>query len=121
MKNEVDRQLAAAKVIINKSKSSLSTKAPLLINDIDPFDEEQDDDEESISVENFLEDFYNNPHDCAFPSSTTHQCVTNEQVYQMIHNRSDLMKVSTSIEQQLHKPHEHICTSIDLSNFFIKT
>jgi hypothetical protein len=48
-------------------------------------------------------------------------CLTNRGVYGLLSNQSDLMKVSKTIEKQLNRPNEHMCTSIDLSMslFFI--
>jgi hypothetical protein len=120
IKNEVDRQLAAA-TIINKSKIFSGPKSPLLTN---PEEEDEEDDndfeyEDYLNLTNLLEDLTNNPNECAFPSSRQNQCLTNQQVYKLLHNKIDLMKTSKLIEQQLHKPNEQICTSIDLSMYQI--
>ena len=116
VKNEVDRQLAAAK-IINKSKVSVSTRSPLLADRSSEIDEEENerDYDEQVTVGSLLEDLTINPDQCTFPSTDHHRCLSNRQVYQLINNHSELMKVSRTIEGQLYKPHEHMCTSIDLS------
>jgi hypothetical protein len=51
-------------------------------------------------------------------STNDEKCLTNEQVYNLLNNQIDLMKFSKPIEQQINKPNEQICTSIDLSSFF---
>ncbi len=108
VKNELDKQLAAAK-IINKSKPSSATKLPFTEEDEDDFDDD------SINLTHLLEDLRNSPNECAFPSLSQNKCLSNKQVYELIKNQSDLMKISKAIEQKLHKPNEHMCTSIDLS------
>ncbi len=115
VKNELDKQLAAAK-IINKSKLLSATKLPVSSNQIDTQEDEEDfGDDDSINLTYLLEDLRNNPNDCAFPSLSQNKCLSNKQVYELIKNQSDLMKISKAIEQKLHKPNEHMCTSIDLS------
>lgn len=117
IKNELDKQLATAR-IINKSKLSSATNSPLIINQIDTENEEDDNDFEDdydLNLANLLEDLRYNPDECAFPSSRQNQCLTNKQVYKLLYNKSDLMKTSQTIERQLQKPNEHMCTSIDLS------
>lgn len=114
-KQELDRQLAAAR-IINKNKISSINKLPLSTND--DSGEDDDDDylsEEDLNPRNFIEDFANNPDECAFPSSRQTRCLTNREVFRLMNNRSDLLKTSRTIERNLFKPHEQSCTSIDLS------
>jgi hypothetical protein len=117
VKIELDKQLAAAR-IINKSQLLLATKLPLSRNQIDTEDDEDDfDHDDTITMTNLLDDLAHSPNDCAFPSSTQTKCLTNNQVYRLIKNKSDLMKISKTIDKQLHKPNEHMCTSIDLSMY----
>ena len=117
IKNELDRQMAAAR-IISKSKISQLT-ASSLANSYAHGDDEQDefdrDYEENLTVKALLEDLTSNQDRCAFPSVNDNQCFSNKQVYGLVNNRSDLMKISRSIEQQLYKPNEQMCTSIHLS------
>ena len=109
--------MAAAR-IISKSKSPPSMPSPL-VNSYAHVDDEQDefdrDYEENLTVKALVEDLAINRDGCAFPSINDHRCFSNKQVYGLMKNRSDLMKTSRSIEQQLYKPNEHMCTSIDLS------
>jgi hypothetical protein len=107
VKNEIDRQLAAARVI---SKSNVSVSTP-----IEEEEEDDDDDDEQLNVASLLEDLTINSDQCAFPSTNEQRCLSNKQVYRLINNHSELIKVSRNIEQQLFKPHERMCTSIDLS------
>jgi len=61
-----------------------------------------------------------NPDSCAFLSNNNNdKCLTNAEVYKYLYNKSDLMKLSKSIEQQINKPNEQICTSIALSSLLI--
>lgn len=117
LKQELDRQLAAARIINkNKISSSINNKLPLSVNNA--YDDDDDDDylsEEDLTPQNFLEDFTNNLDECAFPSSRQTRCLTNQQVFRLMNNRSDLLKTSRIIEQNLFKPNEQMCTSIDLS------
>lgn len=115
MNNEVLRQLAAARVI-SQGKVSVSTRSPFLTDEIeDDTDREYD---EQLTVAGLLEDLTINPDQCAFPSSSQQRCLSNKQVYQLINNHTELMKVSRNIEQQLFKPNEHMCTSIDLNRHY---
>ncbi len=83
-------------------------------------DEIEDEDyEDSIIESNLLEDLKTNPESCAFLSSNENKCLTNEQVYKLLNNQSDLIKFSKTIEQQINKPNEQMCTSIDLSLCFL--
>jgi hypothetical protein len=98
----------------------VSTKSPLIRNQIDQDEDEDEDDfdyAENLNIKNLLEDLNNNPDDCAFPSSFQNKCLTNGEVYGLLKNRSDLMKLPRTIEQQLYKPNEHMCTAIDLSMY----
>ncbi|CAF0835282.1 unnamed protein product [Rotaria sordida] len=127
IRNKLVEQLAAAK-ISNKSKISLTTKSSLLINQINKNHEEQegeiddDDDDSDYDVPlNEIElkvDLVSNPNACAFVPSSRSQCLTNQQVYTLLHNTTDLMKISKTIEEQLYKPNEHMCTSIDLNRHY---
>jgi hypothetical protein len=77
----------------------VSTKSPLIRNQIDQDEDEDEDDfdyAENLNIKNLLEDLNNNPDDCAFPSSFQNKCLTNGEVY---------------------KPNEHMCTAIDLSMY----
>jgi hypothetical protein len=117
MKNEIDRQMAMARTI-NKQKLSLSTRSPLLNRFVETDDEEQEserDYEENLTVSSLLEDLINNPDGCAFPAVNQNRCLSNRQVYQLLDNHIELMKVSHKIEEQLYKPNEQMCTSIELS------
>ena len=119
VKNEIERQLIEAKVIVNKDRVS-STVGPDSLSYVDPEDENDEDDEQddgSFDVKTLREDFDANTNECAFSTTNSSRCLTNGDVFQLIDNRSDLMKVSKSIEQQIHKANEQICTSIDLSAF----
>ena len=113
-KQELDRQLAAAR-IINKNKISSINKLPN--NQYDASGDDDDDylSEEDLNPQNFIEDFVNNPDECAFPSSRQTRCLTNREVFRLMNNRSDLLKTSRTIERNLFKPNEQMCTSIDLS------
>ncbi len=112
MKKELDKQIATAK-LLNKTKIPLTTTSSLLLND----DEEEEDDDDNLIESNLLEDLKTNPDSCAFLPTNENKCLTNERVYQLLNNRSDLMKFSKSIEHQINKPNEQICTSIALSSF----
>ena len=112
LKNELNRQLAAARIINKNEVSSLSNQS-----DHDEGDGEEEDflSEEDFNLQHLFEDFRSNPDACAFPSSKQRKCLTNRQVFRLLNNRSDLLKTSRTIEQKLSKPNEHMCTSIDLS------
>jgi hypothetical protein len=126
VKNELDQQLAAANLIDN-GRTARPTRSPLPVNNKnnhvgggggDDDDEENEIDrnyEETLTVDSLLEDLTVSPDECAFPSINQNKCLTNRQVYRLINNRTDLMKVSRDIEQQLYKSNEQMCTSIDLS------
>lgn len=101
---------------MNKTKSLSTTTIPSSSLLLDYEDEE---DEDNLSESNLLEDFKLNPNSCAFPSTNDDQCLTNEQVYHLLNNRSDLMEFSKTIDKKINNPNEQICTSIDLSLCFI--
>ena len=120
VKNEIERQLIAAKVIVNKHRASpSSTVASDSLSYVDPADDDEQDDERNgddpFDLKTLLDDFDANANECAFPAKNSTRCLTNERVFQLIDKRTDLMKLSKSIEQELHKPNERICSSIDLS------
>jgi len=115
VKNELDKQIKIAK-LLNKPNISTTTISPLLLLEDD--EDEDPDYEDNLTESYLLEDLKANPDSCAFLLNNEKNCLTNEQVYQLLNNRSDLMKFSKSIEQQIIKPTEQICTSIDLSSFF---
>ncbi|CAF4946392.1 unnamed protein product [Rotaria sp. Silwood1] len=112
VKNELDKQMLAAKVVDNKKVSS-----SLNINKEEEEDEDADYDD-NLNESYLLEDLRNSLDSCAFLSSDQNKCLTNKQVYELLHNQSDLIRFSKTIEQQMNKPHEQICTSIDLSSFY---
>ncbi|MCC6581972.1 MAG: hypothetical protein IT440_16195, partial [Phycisphaeraceae bacterium] len=121
VKNEIEQQLIAAKVIGNDHSVRSSTSSPQSLNFVDPIYDEGDDerdDDDSLDIQTFLDDFYANSNECAFPSKSSNQCLTNQRVYQLIRNQSDFIQISKSIEEQLHKPNEHMCTSIDLNRHY---
>ena len=68
-----------------------------------------------INKEDLLEDLKYNPNGCAFRSLSHKKCLTNQQVYGLLKNQSNFLQISATIEEQLHKPNEHMCTFIDLS------
>lgn len=121
IKQELDRQLAAARIINKNKLSSIDNQFDHRKDDrILPTTDEEDEDDDYLSDEDlnpkyFIEDFQNNPDECAFPSSRQNQCLTNRDVFRLLNNRSDLLKTSRTIEQKLVKPDEPMCTSIDLS------
>ncbi len=109
--------------MLNKNNLSVSTttSSSFLSKEDDEEEEEEDHDYEDNLIEsNFIEDLKINPTSCAFLSNDDSKCLTNEQVYQLLNNQSDLMKFTKSIEQRINKHNEQICTSIDLSSYFIK-
>jgi len=117
VKKELDKQIASAKSLSKRNLSStISTTISSLLNE----DEDEDLDYEDILTEsNLIEDLKTNPDSCAYLSNNEDKCLTNEQVYKYLYNKSDLMKFSKSIEQQINKPNEQICTSIALSSLLI--
>ncbi|CAF3558272.1 unnamed protein product [Rotaria sp. Silwood1] len=112
VKNELDKQMLAAKVVDNKKVSS-----SLNINKEEEEDEDADYDD-NLNESYLLEDLRNSLDSCAFLSSDQNKCLTNKQVYELLHNQSDLIRFSKTIEQQMNKPHEQICTSIDLNRHY---
>ena len=118
VKQELDRQISQAKL---NQQDKLSTTPSFEINK-NSHDEEQDDDqdEELLDESILFEDLINNPDSCAFPTTIEKTCLTNQQVYNSLNNQSVLIQFSKSIEQQLNKPNEQRCTSIDLSSFRLK-
>ena len=117
LKNELDKQLAAAR-IISKSKNSASTASPYSRDEQHAGNDEDDDDFDYNSpadMMNLREDLKDNPNECAFLSSKQTTCLTNAQAYSLLKNRTDLLRISKTIKKKLHKPNEHVCTSIDLS------
>ncbi|CAF3371762.1 unnamed protein product [Rotaria sp. Silwood1] len=120
LKNKLDQQLAAAK-ISNKSKTLLSTQPPSLYNQTNKKHEEEEDDfdyEDSLNEIDLKLDLLANPNGCAFVSPRQNKCLTNQQVYTLLSNTSDFMKISKTIEEKLYKPNEHMCTSIDLNRHY---
>ena len=115
MKKELDRQLAATR-LLKKANLSFTTTSSYLAKDEQ--EEEEEDYEDSLLESTLLEDLKTDPTVCAFLSNDDGKCLTNEQVYHLINDRSDLMKFPKSIEQQINKPNEQVCTSIDLSAYF---
>ena len=115
VKKELEKQIATTK-LLKKTNLTLTTTTP---SSILSEDEEEDDHDydDNLLESNFLEDLKINPTACAFLSNDETKCLTNEQVYGILNNRSDLMKLPKSIEQQINKPNEQTCTSIDLSSF----
>ncbi|CAF5200731.1 unnamed protein product, partial [Rotaria magnacalcarata] len=112
VKNELDKQIAAEKLLEKNKFSSPS----LNINIVE---EDEDLDYDDHLMESYLlEDLRNSLDSCAFLSKTDRQCLTNQQVYQLLNNKSDLIKFSKTIEQQINKPNEQMCTSIDLNRHY---
>ena len=105
VKSELDKQL----VDVKNNKKNISS-------DITQQDYDYDDD---LTEFDLLEDLRNSFDVCAFSATYTEQCLTNKQVYELLHDQSDLINFSPAIEQQIMKPHGQICTSIDLSLFFL--
>ena len=122
IKQELDRQLAAAR-FINKNKISSIGNAYDHREEQETIEEDDDDylSEDDLNPKHFIEDFHNNPDECAFPSSRQHRCLTNRQVFRLLNNRSDLLQTSRTIEQKLVKSDEQMCTSIDLSKRINRT
>jgi hypothetical protein len=115
VKKELDKQMAAAK-LLNKNNilsARTTTTSSLLLKEEEDEDLDYDD---HLIESNLLEDLQTNPDACAILSNNENQCLTNEQVYNLLKNRSDLMKFPKLIEQQIIKPNEQICTSIGLSS-----
>ena len=113
VKKELDRQLTLA-----KSSNLLTTTISPAYDDEN--EENVDDDEEEDTDDfdvNFLEDLKADPDKCAFQSVNQQKCLTNSDVYRLLYNQSDLLKLSKAIENQIHPSNEAICTSIDLSSF----
>jgi hypothetical protein len=120
VKNELEKQLATAKLADKKKRpSTTTTLSSSILNKNDAEDDEVLDYEDNLAESHLLEDLKSNPDSCAFLSSNEYKCLTNEQVYHLINNQSDLMKIPKPIEQQIHKPNEQMCTSIDLSSLLI--
>ena len=119
MKKELERQIATAKLLQNKNISITTTIQSSFLPK-QPLDEEEDDldYDENLLESDFYEDFKLNSNACAFSSSNDQQCLTNVQVYQLINNQSDLLRLSKTIEQKIYKPNEQICTSIDLNRHY---
>jgi hypothetical protein len=102
--------------LLNKNKFSLTTTSSFLSKDNENEDDDEDHDYDDNLIEsNFIEDLKINPTNCAFLSNDDTNCLTNEQVYHLLNNRSDLVKFTKSIEQQISKFNGQTCTSIDLS------
>lgn len=114
MKKELDRQLAEANFARERSISSSTLSSETNVDEEEE-EEDEDDEEDTIEESNLREDLVNKPDDCAFTSSYQKKCLSNQQVYHLLNNRSDLIKVSKSIQYQINKPNEQMCTSIDLS------
>jgi hypothetical protein len=114
VKNELDQQIAAMQ-LIQKKKSAPTTLLPLSNDETIDDDDDDDDDSDTLNVAHLREDLINSLDACAFSSSNENKCLTNEQVYRLLNNQSDLIQFSKTIEQQLNKPDERMCTSIDLS------
>lgn len=117
VKKELDRQIASTKA--SNLSTSTTTLAPSLR---DHNDEEEEEDDENTDYDNIvettlLEDFKADPDKCAFSTINEKKCLTNVDVYNLLYNQSDLLKLSKTIDQQINKPDERICTSIDLSAF----
>lgn len=113
VKNELDKQIAAAKLLDKKVISS----TPLNVSK-----EEEDEDldyDDNLSESYLKEDYQSSFNSCAFISSNEKQCLTNSQVYNLLKKKSDLIKFSKTIEQQINIPNEQMCTSIDLSKLLI--
>ncbi|CAF2450277.1 unnamed protein product [Rotaria sp. Silwood2] len=120
LKNKLDQQLATAK-INNKSKIPLSTKSPLSSSPMNKKYEEEEDEsdyDDNLNEIDLKLDLISNPNGCVFVSSSQNKCLTNQQVYSLLSNKTDLMKISKPIEEQLYKPNEHMCTSIDLNRHY---
>ncbi|CAF1168574.1 unnamed protein product [Adineta ricciae] len=120
LKNELDKQLAAAR-IISKSKNFASTASPYSRDEQHAGNDDDDDDFDYNSpadMMNLREDLRDNPNECAFLSSKQTTCLTNAQAYSLLKNRTDLLKISKAIKKELHKPNEHMCTSIDLNRHY---
>ncbi|CAF0737563.1 unnamed protein product [Adineta steineri] len=120
IKNELDRQMAAAR-LTSKSNILSVTQQNISSNQFDNDDEEEDDDsdyDKPSSIATFLEDYKIYQNDCAFKSASQTKCLSNKQVSRLLKNRRDFMKISKTIEKQLHKPNEHMCTSIDLNRHY---
>lgn len=113
VKIELEKQIAAA-IALDKKKPSSSISN---INK-DEQDDEDVDYDDNINESYFFEDLRNTFDQCAFESSTKTKCLTNRQVYKLLNNKSDLIKFSKVIEQQINNPNEQMCTSIDLSLLF---
>ncbi|CAF1203962.1 unnamed protein product, partial [Adineta ricciae] len=110
VKKELDKQIAVAKQT-NNTKISLDTNQ----------NEEEDEDldyDDSISQSDLLKDLEASSDTCAFPSNTEEKCLTNKQVYNLLNNTSDPIRFGKAIEHQINKPHEQICTSIDLNRHY---
>ncbi|CAF0882361.1 unnamed protein product [Adineta steineri] len=116
VKNELDKQIASAK-ITNKTKTS-STPSSNNNNNDDDDDDDDLDYEDNINESILLEDYKTNLNSCAFLSNNDDKCLTNEQVYKLLNNKSDLIKFSKIIEHQINKPNEQMCTSIDLNRHY---
>ena len=117
IKDEIDRQLEVARGF-SKSRVVSSTKTPSLIDPIELNQDQIENDfdyEDDQSFSTLFEDLTHNPDGCVFSSKRQKKCFSNRQVYRLIDNRSDLMKISKNIQQQLYRPDEQMCTSIDLS------
>jgi hypothetical protein len=114
VKKELEKQIAANK-LLNKNNLTTTTISSIVSDE----DEDEDPDyDDNLLESNFLEDLKINPTSCAFLSNDDSKCLTNEQVYNLLNNRSDLMKLTKPIEQQINKPNERTCASIDLSSCF---
>ncbi|UJR30169.1 hypothetical protein I4U23_017709 [Adineta vaga] len=108
VKKELDKQIASAQ-LTNKTE---------VVTTIEQDEDDDLDYDDSISESSLLEDLRNAPNACAFSTTTEDKCLTNKQVYSLLNNQSDLIKFSKVIEQQINKPHEQICTSIDLNRHY---
>ncbi|CAF3652461.1 unnamed protein product, partial [Rotaria sordida] len=115
VKAELDKQIATTKVPDKKETSS-----SLNINKQEEVEEDEDlDYDDNINESYLLEDLRNGFDSCAFLSSSNQdKCLTNKQVYQSLNNKSDFIKFSKTIEQQINKPNEQMCTSIDLNRHY---
>ncbi|CAF4102545.1 unnamed protein product [Rotaria socialis] len=112
VKNELDKQIAAGKLLDKKHFSSSSLN-------ISKNEEDEDlDYDDNLTESYLLEDLRNSIDSCAFLSKNDHKCLTNQRVYQLLNNKSDLIKFSKTIEQQINKPNEQMCTSIDLNRHY---
>lgn len=92
----------------------------MLINQLNRKYEDDDiesDYDETLSEPDLQEDLKSNPNGCAYGSPNQRNCITNQQVYNLLSNQTDFLKISKTIELQLQKPNEHMCTSIDLSMY----